>query len=287
MKNDPTHQIIDFIEEDAPLFITPHKNILGSLYETTLWHEQLEIKLFYSSGDRLTIGSNVFIAEKDDIFVINSCEPHSASSSQLTDYHMLIIDVAKLRTAAKGKAITELDNICTGKTVFNTRIQNNPRLRTMIEELADHYQQTNEPNDLKCLGLLYMILDELIRNETAPETVRTPKNTLNLAKKLSPAIKIISSEYSRKITLDELAQSCGLNNKYFCKAFNKLTGMTAISYINKLRINKAEILISTTDKQMTEIAELCGFSDIAYFSRKFKEINGYTPSNSKRKTPLK
>lgn len=284
MKNDPTHQILDFIESENPLHIAPHKRKQGQGVEATLWHEQIEIKLFYSAGEELVIGNDLFITEPDDIYVINSCEPHSSQKTQnSTDYHMLIIDIAKIPTVPDSEMLKMISAIRTGELTFNNRIKRSEYLKHLIEELVDNYEKNNGVFDLKNSGLLFLILDELIRNESVkgkPEISR--KNIMNYTQKLSPAIRIINSNYSNKISLSNLSDACGLNEKYFCKVFKLLTGMTAIEYINKLRINKAEVLISTTDMSLAEISEICGFTELSYFSKKFKELKGHSPTEARK-----
>ncbi len=283
MKHNTGHQIIDFAAAENPIQITPHKHMLDSSMENTLWHEQIELKLFYSSGDELVIGNKVFLTEVNDIYVINTCEPHSSpKTNEKTDYHLLIIDTSKIMAAVNTKKARILNSICSGEIIFNNRIQGNKYLQGLIEEIVAHWEKNKYDYDMKCSGLLLLILDELVNNEsTLVNTDMSYKNKLYFTQKLSPAITVMSNEFERKINLSELAELCGWNEKYFCRVFRQLTGMTAIEYINNLRINKAEVLISTTDKPLTEISEICGYSDVTYFSRKFKEIKGYAPSKIK------
>lgn len=63
--------------------------------------------------------------------------------------------------------------------------------------------------------------------------------------------------------------------------FNKIkaiTGMGIIDYVNKLRIDKSVVLLTTTTMNITEISEVVGFSSLRYFSKVFKAIKGEIPS---------
>lgn len=63
--------------------------------------------------------------------------------------------------------------------------------------------------------------------------------------------------------------------------FNKvkaLTGMGIVDYVNKLRIDKSVILLTTTSMNLTEISEVVGFSSLRYFSKVFKAVKGEIPS---------
>lgn len=67
--------------------------------------------------------------------------------------------------------------------------------------------------------------------------------------------------------------------------FNKvkaLTEMGIIDYVNKIRIDNAAILLTTSSMNLTEISEMVGFSSLRYFSKVFKAVKGETPSTYKK-----
>lgn len=100
-------------------------------------------------------------------------------------------------------------------------------------------------------------------------------------KKVSAAqqmVKYINEHLSEEITLQMLADVFHMNASYVSQYFKKETGMNLTTYISRLRIQKAEHLLRTTEKSITEIAEAVGFHDYRFFSRSFKQMTGFTPS---------
>lgn len=85
-------------------------------------------------------------------------------------------------------------------------------------------------------------------------------------------------DFSERLTLTELADEAGMNPQYFCRYFKRLTGKTVTAYLNEIRIDKAAELLLETDKRIIEIAGECGFENMGYFIRRFKESRGVTPS---------
>ncbi|WP_345945627.1 helix-turn-helix domain-containing protein [Paenibacillus sp. S25] len=53
--------------------------------------------------------------------------------------------------------------------------------------------------------------------------------------------------------------------------------------LNRIRINIAEMMLSSGDFNVSETAERCGFHDISYFSNLFKTMRGYSPSSVRKK----
>lgn len=84
--------------------------------------------------------------------------------------------------------------------------------------------------------------------------------------------------FSSSMLADRLCLSVSqLNRK-----MTAVSGYNPSSYILNLRINKAKTKLATKDTPITEIADECGFYDLAYFSRTFKKQTGVTPSQYRR-----
>ena len=70
----------------------------------------------------------------------------------------------------------------------------------------------------------------------------------------------------------------GLSEGHLSHLFKKETDMTLGAYLTRCRIQKAMALLREGKLKVYEVAEACGYRDIAYFSGTFKKITGKTPS---------
>ena len=95
-------------------------------------------------------------------------------------------------------------------------------------------------------------------------------------------IKKIDTEYMNTFSLQELCSIAGLSDGHFCRVFKTITGFTPFHYINRVRVAKACEFLTETNKNITEIASLCGFNNISYFNRVFKQIIKESPSAFRR-----
>lgn len=74
-----------------------------------------------------------------------------------------------------------------------------------------------------------------------------------------------------ELTLRTVADYVGFNEKYFSNRFTKEFGCTFISFLNDLRIRRAQELLLQTDMKMYEISEAVGYSSVEHFNHMFKK----------------
>ena len=87
----------------------------------------------------------------------------------------------------------------------------------------------------------------------------------------------IGRNYSKELTLQELADLVHLHPNYLCRLFKQYCGQTVFEYITSIRISFASQFIRKYDKPLQQIAEECGFNSMSYFNKKFKAYFGLTP----------
>ena len=96
-------------------------------------------------------------------------------------------------------------------------------------------------------------------------------------------VDYIAQNYAGEISLQKMAEDLSYSKNYLCRAFKQSTGYTIVGYINRVRIKKAVQQIRSTDKKLSEIFRMIGFSDFHYFFRVFKAVTGYTPGELRNK----
>lgn len=92
----------------------------------------------------------------------------------------------------------------------------------------------------------------------------------------------IQAHYAESFETTEVESVCGLSYKYAGTLFKEETGQTIREYQRTLRLRKAKQLLKETDKPITDIAQLIGFSDVFYFSKVFRAEQGCPPSEYRR-----
>lgn len=87
----------------------------------------------------------------------------------------------------------------------------------------------------------------------------------------------VRAHLSEKITVSEIAQSCGLNASYLNTCYRAQTGESVSAAIRRMKIARAAELLDGTDHSLAEICAMLGYFDQSHFSRAFKAVTGMTP----------
>ena len=92
------------------------------------------------------------------------------------------------------------------------------------------------------------------------------------------AVSYIAENFYNPITLKDVAEYCNVNYSYLSRTFFKKEGIPFTAFLNAIRIDHALMLLSDTNKPITEIAFESGFSSIRNFNRVFEHMMGTSPS---------
>lgn len=156
--------------------------------------------------------------------------------------------------------------------VINTRtsLEYTRIFKQMILELQRH--QSNYP---EMLALLLRQLLILIHRQL---TTENKIKNVYLDTEMEKAIQYFNDNYNTEINIEAYAASRGMSVGWFIRCFKQYTGTTPMRYIVSLRITNAQVLLETTDYNVTEIGNIVGYDNPLYFSRIFKKQKGVSPS---------
>ena len=116
---------------------------------------------------------------------------------------------------------------------------------------------------------------------TQPKSAAPKEKALRSYLVIEPALRCIKNEYARTMTVDELAKLCNVSKHYFCRVFKTITGKSVMEYLRDFRLRVANVLLTNTDRSISDIAASCGFDSSNYFSRCYKGHYGFSPRQSR------
>lgn len=151
-------------------------------------------------------------------------------------------------------------------------------LTPMVSDLIRLYVSAEEPRkEEKRKYILSAILCELVsftEKKAENENVRAIK-------------RYVREHLSEDIRLEDIAGAAHLHPAYCCGLFKKETGMTIVEHINSTRVELAKKFLRSADVVISDIPELCGFTNYKYFARVFKKSTGLSPSAYRKKNDLR
>ena len=266
-RNESTHSTYEVHAlSDVPVIFHHNRVCTRSRYAN--WHENVEILHFTSGTGTVICGDKHVPVCAGDITVIDSGLLHRIESDNEVLYDCLIVDEAFCRN----------NGLHPGTMTFSRVIKD-----TALAELYNNVAEAFEATDtyrlpaLRAATLAFMVA--LMRDYGEP--VKAPPQDANAAART--AIGYIRSHYGEPLDLDRLASEVGLSKYHFIRKFKEATGQTVVSYINAIRIERAERLLREGQFSVAAVAEACGFSNHSYFSKVFYRLRGMLPSEVSEK----
>ena len=93
----------------------------------------------------------------------------------------------------------------------------------------------------------------------------------------------IELSLDRKIRTADLAALVGYTEYYLTEKFKKETGQSVSSYIRYAKVERAKVLLESTELSVREIAERLAFNTVNYFIQSFRDTTGYSPAQYRKK----
>lgn len=103
------------------------------------------------------------------------------------------------------------------------------------------------------------------------------------ANSITDSIRYMSENLGKKITLDDLCAVACMSRRMYTENFRMLTGTTSAKFLIRLRLSKASMLLTFSDKSISEIAVECGFHDKVRLAHVFSEYMGISPSEYRKR----
>lgn len=120
--------------------------------------------------------------------------------------------------------------------------------------------------------LFFQLLALICRIFSAPEAARE-----NETFKISRVLRFCRENYSRRLTLQELADAADISVSTLTRLFRQRMGRSPIASLNRLRLDRAATLLRETDLPVSRIAVLCGFCDSNYLAKSFSATFQLSP----------
>lgn len=232
----------------------------------------VDITYVISGQAKYTINNQKYIVSAGDLLCIPMGSRRSATICP--DVHMECYSINGYIHDMDGNNI-----VLPLPLIFNLGIQKD--IIALYKDLDTIWRLRDCGYQLKARALYLMILHRYF------QLIVYQKDSGNMDKRIKKILQFISNHYAEPLTVQNMAQRVNLSDMYFGNLFKKEIGMSFRKYLTTIRISHAEDMLNSCEYKISEIAEACGFTDVFYFSRIFKENRGYAPSDVIRSKKVK
>ncbi len=251
--------------------------------QPSCWHEDLEIKLIVSGTTIVVVDSEIIKATEGEILFINPYQIHSMPAFKGNDklYNMFTLPLDFFHRT--GIQALDLRKAFMEDKLRICNLIRSPKLTEILKGILDAENSDSKYRQQRILGLFLEFFSILFEEETTEGSGADPiPEMMKNYYLIEPALKHIHANFNQKNNSEQLAKLCKISFSYFCRVFKQVMGMTATDYQNEYRMQIADILLKSNKQSVTEIANIVGFEDRAYFCRCYKHYKGVSPRQTKK-----
>lgn len=247
------------------------------------WHTELEIIKIYTGKLNIKLNNHEYTACKNDVVFVNPETVHGAYPSDDCRYDCIVLNLGLLEIAENSCHFFIESILNREYSVLEFHKYTRSEFDNAIENLFYAMKHKSSGYKFTVIGALYRLFGIIIDSHIYTSSANTALiNSDKNVPKLKNVLSFIRSNYDKQITLDDMAISAGMSPKYFCYFFKEMTRKTPVEYLTAYRIEKASRKLLNSDISVTDIAYSCGFNDLSYFIKTFKNLKGITPAKFRK-----
>ena len=245
-------------------------------------HAEIEVITIVSGEAHFYIGGNAYKGVKGDVIIIPPYHLHRIviPNTTHTVYNCVCFDINIISDEEIKKGfLTQTLNV---PFLINNSVAFASKLYNYQVNAFNAYESQNKGWELEVIGNLSLFFATLKSNDCFKKA-DLQKNEKDFSKSV---IDYLNDNFKERITSQTIANHLFITNSYFCRKFKQTFKDTFSNYLNAFRLEKAKTLLAHTSKQISQIANDCGFESNSYFGKTFKEFYGVTPLNYRKKVGL-
>ncbi|MDO5520821.1 MAG: AraC family transcriptional regulator [bacterium] len=256
------------------------------------FHNCLEIGLCESDSGTLEFLNTSYPFHEGDVTVIPSNIAHTTYSSPGTaskwsylfiDMEKFIYPVFSLEFVSKSSLI---QNVVQSQSGIFSR-EKHPEVYDLVVYII-RVLEKKVPNYEYICGNLFSVLLITILNiyNTSENSDSINKEKPDNSFSIAPALEYIQKNYMLDFPITSLADMCNMSYTHFRRTFASVMGTGTLEYLIRIRIEKASLLLRTTDMPILHISETVGFTSLSSFNRHFNSIVGESPRDWRKRMSI-
>lgn len=252
------------------------------------WHEELEAALIIEGQATVAMGNEKYTIHAGEGFFINSGILHgcwdldgSCSKFHSMVFHPRLIG-GSLDSIFYQKYIQPLiDHSGLKGMIFHPSV---PWQAEALQAVERAWQGCVREKD----GFEFLVRNALsdfvflLQNHIPAMRTQPGSKVRRDGARMKRMLQLIHDGFTEELSTARIAQQAAISESECLRCFKSTIGITPIQYVRQYRIQRACLLLTTTQEHISDIAVQCGFQDVSYFTKTFREMKGMVPSEYRR-----
>ena len=252
-------------------------------------HSVVEILFFTDGKHRIVSDGKEFFANEGDVLLIRSFAAHELYGNDigLNKHYALQIPTALLfslsfETLGTTYLLSLSEANSDAKCLWTRQECEKNGLKDMFNSLHREFTEQKFGYDIACVSVVAQILLTLLRESKSNDLSAAVSE--DIKRRIYDCMIFMRRNFKEDLTEEICAKNISLSRCYFSRNFKAVTGRSFKEYLNLIRIEYANTLLTTTEKTVSEIASICGFGSASHFIYTYKKSQNITPLAFRSKT---
>ena len=242
------------------------------------WHSEFEFAYITRGTMFENINGAVFELKEGDLLFVNSLTMHFGFWREQTDceFLCLVVNPTLIESPAAyadNEKLTKRDTC--SHMIFRAGDRDNEDLFQAFLNL--HRKAAGGKMGYSFMESLYHLFATL--GEKVLDIHKVSSAEKRQTEIMHRMIGFIQGNYNLKITLDDISDSGMISRSKCGNLFNNYLAKSPMEYLNEYRIYRAMDFLRDTNYSVSDISKMCGFSGASYFTERFTELIGITPTD--------
>ena len=252
------------------------------------WHEDLEAGLVRRGTVRLSAGTEEYLVEAGQGFLLNADLIHSIHRSTRESCELISLVFSPRIIAGSMESVfwqKYMAPVLSGKAprvlILNEDSPWHSQIRQDIETAWNALEQEPAGYEFKVRTALSDSVFTL--SQHLPDISSGPdRRAIREEERIMAMLAFIEDHFSEEITLKQIADAASVSESECLRCFRHVLHTSPVRYLKLLRIRKAAALLKNPGMKISDAAAMCGFLDMSYFAGTFREVYGMSPKEYRR-----
>ena len=275
-------EVIPYDRAGIPLYIrAAHLSSYYDMCAPCHWHDDIEWIYVINGKMRYYVNGKRLVLNEGDSLMVNARQMHYGYAYEQQDCYFVCI-LFHPSLFGNNQLLYEqyfapfLKNSALEYLHFCAKDTSGRKAVEKLQRIVELKKQNSPAYELQVTGIMLQLWGYLIQNGllAVSEHAEEINQDLTLQKDM---VSFIYQHYPEKISLNDIAAAGHVGRSKCCQIFKHYMQQSPVDFLNAYRLKISCQLLCNTQKSITEIAMLCGFNHLSYFSKYFAECYGCIP----------